>query len=177
MDELTELATKYKADKWGKHHYTPEYYDLFVEGREWLEKVVEIGIGEGASLRMWHDFFPYAQIYGADIDPDRYVEEPGFPRIKIVECDQSKDSDLDGLIASVGSDINLFVDDGSHIPSHQLSTVLAVLPRLDYGVTYVIEDVADPTIVDGFGDLFDYEVVVVGKRYDDRLIILKHKHG
>ena len=41
-------------------------------------------------------------------------------------------------------------------------------------VVYIIEDVADPTIVDQLKD-YDCEIKRVGNRYDDCLIIVKHK--
>ena len=172
MNELDKLAIKYGADKWGKHHYTPVYYDLFKDRKETVRKVIEMGTGEGASLFMWNDFFPIAQIYGADIDPKRVTLPLIYPRIIITKCDQTSMDDLIDLLNLTDSDIDLFVDDGSHKPEDQIYTCLQILPSLDKGAIYVIEDVADPSISEKL-KRYNPEVIKVGKRYDDRLIIIK----
>jgi len=179
MNDLDKLAVKYGADKWGKHHYTPVYYEMFKDRRDSVKKVVEIGTGEGASIAMWNDFFPNAQIYGADIDPKRVTLPMTYPRITITRCDQTSDDDLIDLLNSTDSDIDLFVDDGSHKPEDQVFTCEQIVPSLDAGATYVIEDVADETIFEKIKSRFSYyncQMVKLGKRYDDRLIII-YKNG
>lgn len=145
-NELDELAIKYGTDKAPqiRHTYTPFYYDLLKERRLNIKKVLEIGAGEGASLRMWRDFFPNAQIYSADNVDSRIFKED---RIEVFKCDQSSEQDLRDLIAKTGSDIDLVVDDGSHIPEHQVFTCLTLMPLLQKKVIYVIEDVTEPEII------------------------------
>lgn len=168
MNDLDKLAIKYGADKWGKHHYTPVYFDLFKDRRQTVKKVVEIGAGEGASLFMWQDFFPNAKIYGGEIDPNRcFISN----RIKIKQCDQTSQDDLIDFINLTDSDIDLFVDDGSHEPEDQLFTCLQIFPGLDKGAIYVIEDVADVSIVEKL-KRYNPWIIEVGKRYDDRLIVI-----
>ncbi len=144
-NELDDLALKYGTDKCPqiKHTYTPYYYELLKDKRESVKKVLEIGAGEGASLRMWRDFFPNAMIYSADNQADRIFKED---RIEVISCDQDSKQNLVNLIARTGSDIDLVVDDGSHVPEHQVFTCLTLMPLLKKDVTYVIEDVADPSI-------------------------------
>jgi|SRR3990167_2610741 len=173
MDELSRLGKKYGTDKTGKHHYLPVYYNLFKDRRSEIKKVLEIGVGEGASLRMWREFFSSAMIYGGEIQHDRIFKEE---RIEVLSCDQSFEVDLADLIAYTGSDIDLFVDDGSHLSQDQLFTCLTVMPWLDKKVIYVIEDVADASLAGHIRE-YDVETVDCGKRYDDRLLIIRHKHG
>jgi|TARA_R100000049_G_C1938188_1_gene82108 hypothetical protein len=180
MDDLTKLAIKYGTDKWGKHHYTPYYYNMFKDRREKVEKVLEIGVGEGAGLRMWRDFFPNAMIYGAEIDTNRlFIED----RIEVIRCDQSYYDDLIYLVQRIGidfADIDIVIDDGSHRPEDQVFTCKTLMPLLDDRAIYVIEDVADEEILEksvGFKlvkMLSGYYVNVkkVGDRYDDRLVIV-----
>jgi hypothetical protein len=96
MDQLTKLAVKYKTDKWGKHHYTPVYYDLFKDRRETVKNVIEIGVAEGAGLFMWREFFPNATIYGAEFDKQRvdFLMGEERDRITVFKCDQSKEKTL-----------------------------------------------------------------------------------
>ena len=87
VNELDQLALKYGADKCPqiKHGYTPYYYNLLNDRRLTIKKVLEIGAGEGASLRMWSDFFPNALVYGADNQDNRVFKED---RIEVFKCDQ-----------------------------------------------------------------------------------------
>lgn len=175
-DDLTKLAIKYGTDRHpeSKHSYTPFYFDLLRAKRDNFKKVLEIGVGEGPGLRMWRDFFPNAKIYGAEIDPKRIFQDA---RINIFCCDQSSKEDLKILIQEIGSDIDLVVEDGSHKPQDQITTCLTLMPLLNKNVIYVIEDVADPSIVEA---LTDYDITIPNlypkkTRYDDRLIIVRHK--
>lgn len=170
-DPLTQLAQKYRTDKWGKHHYTPIYYELFRDKRLTTKKFLEIGVGEGAGLKTFAEFFPNASIYGAEIDPQRVWRED---RIQIFLCDQSSTSDLESLIQKTGPDIDLVIEDGSHLPMHQITTCRTLMPLLKKDVIYIIEDVANPEIMDQLKD-FDCNLITVGTRYDDRLLSIRNK--
>jgi len=156
---LCKIAYKYGTDKCPKikHNYTPYYYDLLKDKK--IKKVLEMGIGnypdmkhvdkaydkklkrvyiKGASLKMWRDFFPEAQIYGADVLPETMFEDE---RIKTFVCDERDEKSIKELIKETGSDIDLFVDDGSHKKEHQIHLAKTILPLLKEGVIYIIEDV------------------------------------
>ena len=74
--ELDRLASAHGSDKGpepagglsGKG-YTRIYSQFFAPLRELELDIVEIGIYRGASLKMWHDFFPNGRIFGVDVDP------------------------------------------------------------------------------------------------------------
>lgn len=177
-DELTKLAIKYGSDRhpWSKHSYTPYYFQLFDNKRETVKKVLEIGVGEHSGLRMWRDFFPNATIYGAEIEDNRIYNEEG---IRVYKCDQASDLDLKKLINEIGSDIDFVVEDASHKPEDQVFTCLTLMPLLDKNIIYIIEDVADPSIVE---KIVDYKVEIPQlvkrkKRYDDTLVVVKHKNS
>jgi hypothetical protein len=180
MNDLDKLAIKYGADKWGKHHYTPVYYDLFKDRRNEVKNVLEIGVAEWASLFMWLEFFPNATIYGADIDRNRVMNLLGEERdrIKVFECDQSKGNDLRVIIGTIGFDIDLVIDDGSHKPSDQVFSCLTILDWLLKDFIYVIEDVGEVDIAGTLRNYmanFDVQTVNCGKRYDDQLVIVRKK--
>jgi len=174
QDDLTQLAIKYGTDKWGKHHYTPVYYELFKNRRETVKKVIEIGIAEGAGVRMFRDFFSHAMIVGAEVDPERMVIEK---RIASIIIDQSSEPALRALVEFTGSDVDLVVDDGSHKPEHQVFTCLTLMSLLDDNVTYVIEDVADYGVYDKLRRHPEFKVSTtkLSNRYDDRLVIVKRR--
>ena len=150
---LCKLAFKYKTDKCPQlnHCYTPFYYELLKDKRQSIKKVLEMGIGNGrhtrkfypqavtgASLFMWRDFFPNAQIFGADNDPETIFKSG---RIKTYLCDETKREDLLRLVDETGKDIDLFIDDGSHSSNDQQFLCKTLLPLFKKDVIYIIEDV------------------------------------
>lgn len=138
---LDKLAWKYKTDKTPliNHHYTETYHKLFKNLE--VKKMLEIGIGHnekgengymgisdykfGASLYVWRDYFPNAQIFGCDIKKDIIFNED---RIHCYECDQSKSESLMQLINKIGGDFDIIIDDGSHVTEHQIISAKTLLP-------------------------------------------------
>lgn len=145
MTPLCELALKYKTDKCPqiKHAYTPYYYELFKDKRESVKKVFELGIQTGASLRMWRDFFPNAEIYGADINPKTLFQEE---RITTFLLNESLEKDWDNVFSKTGTDFDIFIDDGLHHPGYQVR-VLKILTKKLKGLDYIIEDVKQPQLL------------------------------
>lgn len=175
-DLLTKIAIKHGTDRHpkSKHSYTPFYYKLFKKNRKKIKKILEIGVGEGSGLLMWQDFFPNAKIFGAENDPKRIFKEN---RIDVFYCDQSSAENLKALIGITGSNIDFVVDDGSHKPEDQILTCLTLMPLLNKNVIYVIEDVADLSIVKSLTE-YNLEIPALERkrpRYDDYLIIVRHK--
>lgn len=187
MTPLCQLAFKYGSDKCPqiKHHYTEVYFNLFASRTNKIKKVVEIGIGTGASLYMWRDFFPRAQIYGADINTATLFDKK---RIKSIRCDQTQKKDLQNLLQETGADIDLFVDDGLHGSDAQLATCKIVLPYLitrspKMEHLYSIEDVGKPEIIEEikkfpFAQKCKIEFAKIPRRrkyWDDRAILARYK--
>ena len=144
--DLCRLALTHGTDKmprWG-HAYTPYYHSLFADRRYLVRKVLEIGIDVGASLRMWRDYFPRADIYALDCDHEKLIQES---RIRSRLCDQGNAFHLQEAIQWAGRGFDLILDDGSHQLVHQVLTALLLVPLLAPGGVYVIEDVLDPPAV------------------------------
>jgi hypothetical protein len=80
------------------------------------------------------------------------------------------------LIDNTDTDIDLVIDDGSHKSEDQIFTCKTLMRLLNKKVVYIIEDVADPNIIEQLGH-FNCQVLKVGKRYDDRLVIVTHPNG
>jgi hypothetical protein len=91
----------------------------------------------GASLRMWRDYFPNAQIVGCDI-----LENVQFTddNITTYVTDQSNVESLNKLIENIGSP-DVILDDGSHIEEHQVISFKTLWKTIKPGGIYIIEDV------------------------------------
>lgn len=170
MDQLTELAIKYGTDKWGKHHYTPVYHEMFKDRKDEIKNVLEIGPAEGAGVKMFRDYFPNAQIYGLEIDKDR-VKKLQLERITVYHADQSLMEQI--CFSDFYEYLDIVIDDGSHNPIDQIFTFQAIYPYLKKGATYIIEDVADTDIIGILSTRYYLEVKSLSSRYDDRLIICR----
>lgn len=186
--ELCELAFRYRTDKCPQlnHSYTPFYYRLLHPRRQLVRKMLELGIGHprrmrhvvtdyqvGASLYMWRDFFPQAQIYGADILPEAMF---AAERIQTFLCDETKPEDLRQVIAQTGPDLDLVVDDASHARRHQIHACLTLMPLLQRQVIYIIEDINHPRKI--LAALADYDCLLfegTNQRRSDKLIMVRHR--
>jgi hypothetical protein len=144
--ELCNIALRYGTDKAVLigHSYTPWYHKVLHDRRASTKKVLEIGIERGASLFMWKDYFPNAEIFGLDIDDSKLIFED---RIQSFHCNQGDWMSLANAASWAGPDLDLIIDDGSHNPVHQVTTALCFVPCLAPGGLYMIEDVAHPDIV------------------------------
>ena len=65
---LSELVNNKLTDKNTDHSYLDLYYDLLCSKKETAKNILEVGIYRGGSIKLWHDFFDNAMIYGLDRD-------------------------------------------------------------------------------------------------------------
>jgi len=141
MKLLTQIANSYGTDKGTTKypcHGFSEVYDDFLNYKRFdIKKVLEIGIDDGFSLRMWRDFFPNATIYGMDVQARQLFSEH---RIVTRLGNQAIDNDLNNLIKDVGGDFDLIIDDGGHVPTHQQITLGYLFKFLKNKGIYIVED-------------------------------------
>lgn len=181
MPRLHDLAVKYASDKLYWHSYIELYDKLFAEMFH-VERVLEIGIGyealmqpflpvpyvHGSSLRMWAEYWPDASIFACDIREDALINDD---RIQSIQCDQSKPEEIKKLVEWSGGQFDVVIDDGSHIYEHQRLTAALLLPEVNEGGIYVIEDiwpVTGKTLAEELGGK-----LWIGERgRDDNLVII-----
>jgi hypothetical protein len=191
MTELCDLARKWGTDK--ALFYTPLYHDLLKDRREKVRRVLEFGIGYpelmlqpvsrigaksymiGASLFMWREYFPNANIYGVDVKPTLLFH---YDRIRCFECDQHSDKSLARLRQRFAHlKFDLIVDDGSHIPENQLRTAKAFVPMLADDGIYIIED-APPRDAEFLTQIpYEHEVHDFGVKMPDlaRVVVIRRE--
>jgi hypothetical protein len=64
---LEEIVDNSRTDKNTVHSYLPLYQKLLISKKETAKNVLEVGIYEGGSIKLWSDFFTNATVYGLDI--------------------------------------------------------------------------------------------------------------
>ena len=144
---LNILALKHGTDKksiFGGHGYVKHYQRYFSSIRRKKVKILEIGIGGysdpkagGGSLRMWEEYFPRSMIYGIDIQDKSCLESR---RVKVFTGSQNDPAFLKKVTAEIGQ-IDIVIDDGSHINEHVITSFHVLFPYLADGGIYAIEDV------------------------------------
>lgn len=138
-DSLHDIAARYGTDKVLPRRSLAGIYDSILSARR-QERIslLEIGVFEGASLRMWRDYFPHGRIYGLDRDPTgkQYEEE----RITILVGDQ-EDADLLRNAVTGAAGFDVVIDDGGHHARQQLATLLCLWPTLNAAAVYIVEDI------------------------------------
>lgn len=170
LKTLTELANLYGTDKgtigpnpnWEPHNYTDIYEAYLARYRYSAITILEIGLGVtglrwettivqgrntgGASVKMWHDYFPNARIYGIDINP---CPDLNKDRITTFVADQGNLEDLQSFVETTQEiEFDIIIDDGSHRPDHQQISLGFFFKRLKGGGLYFIEDL----LANGLGD-------------------------
>lgn len=154
INDLYDIGLKSGTDKINYHGYH-RFYDKFLKNLREEDNMgmIEIGMEEYKSLRMWLEYFPKAFIYGLDIGKssqgDRYL---------VYKADQNDISELSKFknIVDVSNRNILFIcDDGSHLPTHIFNTFNYMFKNiLKEGGIYVIEDIE--TSYWKRGDLYGY---------------------
>ena len=152
MSLLLELANKYGSDKgsrpdlrtsFGDHLYTNVYEELFEHRRKEPLNILEIGLEktgtslEAPSLSMWREYFPEAIIFGYDCR-----DFSGFKQYNTFtfKGDQSKITDLENFAATMCNNLDIVIDDGSHISKDQQISLGTLFKYMNTNGLYIIED-------------------------------------
>jgi SAM-dependent methyltransferase len=132
---LAEVYAKYSApngggDKGTAHSYI-EIYEREMSKIDGIS-LLEIGVWEGHSIKMWQEYFLNSEILGCDLNKRKIRFD-----IDIIEADatrpipQLRDKKFDYII-----------DDGSHLVLDQLASFRLLWDNLKPGGKYFIEDIA-----------------------------------
>ncbi len=132
-----ESCLKNGADKVNYHGYHFFYSNLFEEFRYDKFNMLEIGYGDGCSMKTWIDYFPNADINILDINYNFIHSD----RCRVIKGDQSIKEDLIKISKTI-KNTKLIIDDGSHNPTHQIDTFNYLFKNLlEQGGLYIIEDI------------------------------------
>jgi len=128
-----DIGNKTNTDKITHHGYD-RFYPNYIK-RD-IKKLLEIGVEEYNSINLWLEYCSNAFIYGFDIKT-----EFSNNRVHVIKGDQSNENDLNNLINIIGNNIDVIIDDGSHIPTHQIFSFIKLFNLLTEGGIYIIEDI------------------------------------
>jgi hypothetical protein len=119
-------------------HFLPVYDRILSRYAGTDFKFLEIGVFKGGSMRLWRKFFgDDASIYGIDIDPSCAAYDGRAGKVRIGS--QADPDFLRRVVEEMGG-IDVVLDDGSHVSSHQRASFATLFPLLSDGGLYLIED-------------------------------------
>ena len=145
MKTLDDLAVKYVNSKgWNWLNYMTEYEKYFAPLKDKAISILELGVGNGTSLKIWHEYFKNANIYGIDIKPDCKIFEN--ERTHVFIGAQEDLIFLDYVCNEICEEFDIIIDDCGHVPGNQVISLDFLLGKLKQGGIYAIEDIRSDSI-------------------------------
>lgn len=139
MGTLNDIGLKYGADKSSRFHNYLDFYQEQLPDRDFSGRLLEIGVMDGLSMKMWAEYYPKAEIVGIDIKPmdHMYNDDWQVPKsVKLIQCDGTDPKQTKEL-----GMFDIIIDDGSHYwADQQKSFDILYKQQLNAGGIYILED-------------------------------------
>ena len=149
---LCQLATKFMTDKspynimTHRHPYTM-VYDMFLRPYQMMGaglRLGEVGILNGASIRMWREYFPEASLSAFDIDKKALEKVSVIRGVSAYHVDAGESDGLRDSLAEAtedGKKFTVLLEDASHRLDHQLVFLREAIDFVAPGGLLIIEDI------------------------------------
>jgi hypothetical protein len=119
----------------GYHRIYPWFLNHFCQDIDIC--ILEIGIDQSNSIPLWKHYFNNPEIHGIDIDE----KNTSLENVYLYKVDQSSALELDIFSKTKFDKFQIIIDDGSHVPEHQILTLKKLWKTLKNGGVYIIEDI------------------------------------
>jgi hypothetical protein len=135
VSDLELLGQKHNTGKC-HYQYLTQFDIYFSKIRSQPVRLLELGLLDGASLKVWEEYFPNATFVGVDID-DRCLEyKTNRTDIIIGNLDDEK---FIQSLKTLGP-FDIIIDDAGHTMSQQITLFKALFPVVQDQGVYIIED-------------------------------------
>ena len=176
---LIDLVDNSITDKNTVHSYLYLYQTLLHNRKETAKNVLEIGIDNGGSIKLWSDFFINANIYGLDIiDINNPIISPTIINKKNIylycNTDAYNENVFNNFFKSKDMKFDFMLDDGPHtLESMKQFIVLYSQIMTDDGIL-IIEDVQSWAWIEILTNTVPDNLKQYVKTYDLRSIKNRH---
>jgi len=126
--KLNDIGLKHKTDKSTLYHGYLDWYEKHLPKNP--KRILEIGVMHGASLRMWREYYPNAEIIGIDIKQPLSIDG-----VTCLKLDGTTDA-----VKKLGK-FDIIIDDGSHMTADQQKSFELLLPQVKKNGVFVMEDI------------------------------------
>jgi len=168
---LFEIIDNTKTDKNTSHSYLSIYEKLLEKKKDTAKNILEVGIENGGSIKLWHDYFVNATIYGLDImDIEKVWDEIKNKDRITLYCSYNAYNTEKFKTTFLDKDIkfDLLLDDGPHtFESMKIFIELYSQIMTDDGIL-IIEDVPQLDWIDKLKEVVPEELKKYVKYYDLR---------
>jgi SAM-dependent methyltransferase len=142
MARLSEIADSIVT--WHESTKPRRYYELyeryFADLADQAITVLELGVFHGESTKVLASYFKSGKVIGVDIE-DRDIDFSGFDNVVFERGDQCDGAGLRDICArQAPRGLDIVIDDAAHIGASSLTSYQALLPLLNPGGLYVVED-------------------------------------
>jgi len=136
INTLNEIGKKYDCDKSDRYHSYLRKYEFFLSKfKNEHITLLELGVLNGSSLKMWSEFFSGSRIIGTDINKECLKHNGG--NIEVLISDISSVKDLTELKAF---NPHVIIEDATHFWSHQILALVILFDSIKEGGIYIMED-------------------------------------
>ena len=170
MKSLLSVYEKYKnlTDKNTGHSYISNVYEkLLHDTQDTCLNVLEIGIDKYGSIKLWHEYFSNATIYGVDIIDLQEIDDE---RIKLFKNDAYDINFVDSL----PNNFDLIIDDGPHTLDSMVKFLQHYQSKLNDRGILIIEDIQKINWIETLKSYILPENIKNYKVYDLRSIKRRH---
>lgn len=143
MKKLKHIGKSEQCDKGDNQHSHPNesYFDVYERFLEPLRdkkiNLLELGVRDWTSLRVWRKYFSEANILGVDINPESSKQK--FPGCKVEIMNQDDKEGLDKISNKVGG-WDIIIDDASHLNEITKRSFEILWKYIKPNGYYIIED-------------------------------------
>ncbi len=176
---LCSLATQYQTDKSvynfmsHRHPYT-QIYNMFLGGLRTVMRplvIGEIGVLNGASIRMWRDYFGDGHEYHA-FDIDNMALQRVETIARTHELDSGNIVQLNEIFSALPQ-FDILLEDASHRLEHQVTAIRECMKYVRVGGLFIVEDIFREINISRFQEAIN-AVVASGIDVDAFMITPEH---
>jgi hypothetical protein len=169
---LESLIDNSRTDKNTVHSYLPLYDTLLKSKKDTAKNVLEIGIfNTGGSIKLWHDYFVNATVYGLDIIPLEHIRDDikNIERIVLHTSANAYDTNFfNKTFLDKGIKCDFMLDDGPHSLDSMLRFIILYSQIMTDDGILIIEDVQDWNWIELLRDAVPEHLKQYVKVYDLR---------
>jgi hypothetical protein len=190
---LKNLVNNNNTDKNTTHSYLDLYEELLFCKKNTAKKILEIGIGStdnnGGSIKLWHDYFPNAEIYGLDIIHIDSVwnEIKNIDRIKLyTETDGYNEEFFKNTFLNKNIKFDMMLDDGPHTLESMKKYIKLYSQLMTEDGILMIEDIQSMDWINELSEVVPsslkkyirvYDLRKNKNRYDDIVFVIDKNSG
>ncbi len=166
---LEELADNEKTDKNTVHAYLPLYQSLLEGKKDTAKNVLEIGIKNGGSIKLWSDFFTNATVYAIDIQKDIPPQLLNNEKIVLYMSTNAYDEEIfKNIFLNNNIKYDFILDDGPHTLDSMIKFIKLYSQIITDDGILMIEDVQSWDWIDKLKDAVPEDLKKYIKTYDLR---------